>query len=120
MATERKPMTAEELARYVSGEIDDALKYAEELAPDRNRALKFVQGDVDVPREKGKSAATSMDLADVLGWVMPSLMRVFLSSDRLVIYEAKRPKLVPGPNGPRDIADAQADQATDYINYITL
>src|SRR4029077_6159631 len=120
MAVERGAMSAEELARYVSGEIDDALKYSEELAPARNKALRFVQGDIDVPREPGKSAATSMDLADVLGWVMPSLMRLFLSSDRVVIYEPKRPRYVPGPDGPKDISDEQAGQATDYVNYVTL
>jgi hypothetical protein len=135
-------MTKEDLSRLVSAEIDDARRYLGErtgtnfggsttLPMGYNMAHKFMRGEVDIPAEVGKSAVTSRDLSDVLGWVMPGLLRVFLASDRVVQYEANKPKLVPQspaqdpqgnliPQPPKDISKDLADQATDYVNYTFL
>jgi hypothetical protein len=127
-------MTREELARLVSAEIDDARTFLTERTGGRmrstgapgqpagyNMAHRFMRGDVDILAEVGRSSVASRDLSDVLGWVMPGLLRVFLASDRVVVYEANKPKLVPGPDGqPKDISKDLADQATDYVNYAFL
>jgi hypothetical protein len=127
-------MTREDLARLVSAEIDDARTFLTERTGGRMRATgapgqpvgynmahKFMRGEVDIPAEVGRSSVTSRDLSDVLGWVMPGLLRVFLASDRVVVYEPNKPKLVSGPDGqPKDISKELADQATDYVNYAFL
>jgi hypothetical protein len=133
-------MTREDLSRLVSAEIDDARSYLSERTGNSvttsapmgyNMAHKFMRGEVDIPAEDGKSQVTSRDLSDVLGWVMPGLLRVFLASDRVVQYEPNKPKLVQGPPAqdqqgnvmpgpPKDIAKDLADQATDYVNYSFL
>jgi hypothetical protein len=133
-------MTREDLSRLVSAEIDDARAYLSERTGNTvttsapmgyNMAHKFMRGEVDIPAEEGKSQVTSRDLSDVLGWVMPGLLRVFLASDRVVQYEPNKPKLVQGPPAqdqqgnvmpgpPKDIAKDLADQATDYVNYSFL
>jgi hypothetical protein len=59
MAEDRRPMDREDLARLVGAEIDDARQYAREMAPDREVALRFIRGDVDIPAEPGKSGERS-------------------------------------------------------------
>ena len=49
----------------------------------------------------------SMDVRDTVQAIMPSLMRIFHSTDRTVEY---------APQGPEDVAAAK--QATEYANYI--
>lgn len=132
-------MTPSELAALIQGQIDDARRYVDdELSTDRRKALEFVRGEIDLQAERGKSSVTSRDLSDVLGWIMPSLLRQFLGSDRVVLYEPRkremsaRPKM--GPDGqpvvdPQtgqpaleevDLGKQRADQATDYVNYVFL
>jgi hypothetical protein len=132
-------MDPSELAALVQGQIDDARRYvSEELAADREKALEFVRGEVDLVAEKGKSQVVSRDLSDVLGWIMPSLLRQFLGSDRVVIYEPRKREMVTRPKmgedgqpviDPQtgqpvpervDLGKERADQATDYVNYVFL
>lgn len=132
-------MQPSELAALVQGQIDDARRYVdEELAADREKALEFVRGEVDLKAERGKSQVTSRDLSDVLGWIMPSLLRQFLGSDRVVLYEPRkremtvrpkmgedgRPVVDPQTGQPVpervDLGKERADQATDYVNYVFL
>lgn len=106
-----KGMTEGQLAAMVRSEIDDAIGYDEsDISVRRALALDYYNGDVpDVPAEEGRSKATSHDVADVIGWVLPGLMRTFLGSDRVVEYE---------PENPND--EPYAQQATDYVNYVFL
>jgi hypothetical protein len=71
--------------------------------------MQFIDGEVDIPAEEGKSSVVSHDLADTLHWIMPSLLRVFLSSDQVAVFE---------PTKPGD--EENAKQATDYINFVFL
>jgi hypothetical protein len=135
----REPMEPSDLAALVQGQVDDARRYVdEELAGDREKALEFIRGEVDLVAERGKSQVVSRDLSDVMGWIMPSLLRQFLGSDRVVLYEPRkremtvRPKM--GEDGqpaidPQtgqivpervDLGKERADQATDYVNYVFL
>ena len=135
----REPMELSDLAALIQGQVDDARRYVdEELSGDREKALEFVRGEVDLKAEAGKSQVVSRDLSDVLGWIMPSLLRQFLGSERVVLYEPRkremtvRPKM--GPDGqpmmnPQtgqpvpeqvDLGKERADQATDYVNYVFL
>ncbi|MDI6837330.1 MAG: hypothetical protein QMD99_16680, partial [Rhizobiaceae bacterium] len=61
----------------------------------------------DTPAADGWSSFKSRDVSDVMGWVLPGVIRVFSASDRMVNYEARRP-------GDEDFTE----QASDYANYI--
>lgn len=81
-----------------------------ELAAKRTRALEYFEGTMtDTPAEVGRSSVVSRDLADTVGWMLPSIMRVFTASDRMVIAE---------PVGEDD--DDAADNATAGLNYIFM
>ena len=104
-------MTDDELSALVRAEIDSALSFDKNsLATDRARVTEYYNGELkDIAALPGRSSVTSHDLADTIGWVLPGLMRVFLSTDRIVVYL------------PKTEADkAFAQQATDYVNYIFL
>ena len=111
MARERKRMTDVELSALLSGQIADAVAYDEsELAENRERALEYIEGEMsDTPAEEGKSSVVSYDVRDTLSWILPGIMRVFLASDRVVVYEPVRPG-----------DEAFSDQATDLINHVFL
>ncbi|XHB99363.1 phage portal protein [Nitratireductor sp. ac15] len=111
MAKATKSMTKGQLASLVRSEIDDAIGYDEsDISVRRNKALDYYNGELtDVPAEEGRSSVTSHDVADVIGWVLPGLMRTFTSGDVVAEYE---------PQTPGDEEFAQ--QATDYINYVFL
>jgi hypothetical protein len=98
-----------ELKALVSREISLAVTDGQELAKRRTKALKYYQGDVseDLPAETGRSKVVSRDTADVIGWMLPGIMRVFTASDRMALCE---------PVGEEDVDFAR--QATDGINYV--
>jgi hypothetical protein len=107
-----KPMTESEIQALVNAEITESIAYDTTISGDRMTALEYFDGEMnDYPAEAGRSSVTTSDVADTIGWIMPGLMRVFLSTDRVVIYE---PKL------PGDQAALAAKQATDYINHVFL
>lgn len=101
-----------------------------EASAHRRMALKFLNGEVDFKSEPGKSTAVSNDFSDVLHWTMPALLRTFLSSENIGIYEPRREELVEqvkgqGPDGQPviekvDVSEGKAKQATDYVNYVLM
>jgi uncharacterized protein YciI len=111
MARKKRGMTDSELSAMVRGEIDDAAGYDEsELALRRRKAMDYYDGRMpDVPSRKGRSSVTSHDLSDAIGWILPGLMRVFASGDRVADYE---------PTGPED--EEAARQASDYVNHVFM
>lgn len=101
-------MTDSELASLVDGmiasaETDGASEY-------RTRALQYYRGQMDdTPADAKRSQAVSRDVRAAIRKVMPSLMRTFMASDRVVKFE---------PEGRED--EEAAKQATDYVNYVFL
>jgi len=73
----------------------------------RAKATEYYRGDPFGDEEDGRSQVVSMDVRDTVQAIMPSLMRVFTSGDKVVEYV---------PRGPEDVASAK--QATEYVNYI--
>lgn len=101
----------EELRAIVGAEIDSAIYFVdEELSGIRALATRYYQGDLpDVESEEGRSRMVSRDVRDVVQSMLPSIMRVFFSSDRVVEF---------APTGPED--EVIADQATDYVQHVVL
>jgi len=104
---EDEAMTDEQLQNIVMGEIDDAQVYIDDIvSPERATAGQYYKGEPFGNEEEGRSQVVSMDVRDTVQAIMPSIMRVFFGSSSVVEF---------APNGPEDVANAE--QATDYVNY---
>jgi hypothetical protein len=109
MGTLMAEFDEDSLKALIGNEINAAERYADaELSDDRERAIDYMNGRMpDTPRMEGRSSFVSRDTSDIIGWVLPSIMRVFTASDRIVDFE---------PENEED--EAFCDQAADYINYV--
>jgi hypothetical protein len=102
------PMDETELQGIVSAELEDAVSYIDsDVSPIRAKGTEYYRGDPFGNEEEGRSQVVAMEVRDTVSAMMPSLMKVFFSSENVVEYV---------PRGPEDVAGAQ--QATDYANYI--
>lgn len=105
-----KPMTDEEVLGYVTNWITDAIDYdASELSQQRANALSYYFGEPLGNEQAGKSKVVSRDVQETIDWIMPSLMKVFTSGDAVVQFQ---------PQNADDVA--QAEQETEYVNWIFL
>jgi hypothetical protein len=104
-------MSDDDLARVIDGQIADALNYTQtDRAKHREAALDYFNGKIpELPPVEGRSKIVSRDVADLHGLILPSLLRVFFSSDRVAVYEPTREE-----------HEQYADQATDYVNYVVM
>lgn len=88
--------------------VNDAVDFVEsEIAEDRIKAQRYFDGEVDIGEEEGRSAVVSTKIRDTIRAIKPSLLRVFLSTDRPVEFV---------PRGPEDVQVAEV--ATQYVNYL--
>ena len=102
------PMDDTELQGIVAGELEDAVSYIDaDISPIRAKGTEYYRGDPFGNEEDGRSQVVAMEVRDTVSAMMPSLMRVFFSTENVVEYV---------PRGPEDVASTQ--QATDYANYI--
>jgi hypothetical protein len=103
-----EPMDDTELQGIVSAELEDAVSYIDsDVSPIRAKGTEYYRGDPFGNEEDGRSQVVAMEVRDTVSAMLPSLMKVFFSSENVVEYV---------PRGPEDVSGAQ--QATDYANYI--
>jgi hypothetical protein len=103
-----EPMDDTELQGIVSAELEDAVSYIDsDVSPIRARGTEYYRGDPFGNEEDGRSQVVAMEVRDTVSAMLPSLMKVFFSSENVVEYV---------PRGPEDVSGSQ--QATDYANYI--
>jgi hypothetical protein len=105
----RKRMSESDLKAALDQQLSDAVDYDQsELRQRRISAIDYYEGRMpDLPSLPNRSQVVSHDLADTIGWIMPGLLRVFLSAEHVVVYEPRKPE-----------SEAAAKQATDYVNYL--
>jgi hypothetical protein len=104
----QQPMDDTELQAIVAGELEDAVSYIDaDVSPIRAKGTEYYRGDPFGNEEDGRSQVVAMEVRDTVSAMLPSLMRVFFSTENVVEYV---------PRGPEDVASTQ--QATDYANYI--
>lgn len=102
------PMDDTELQGIVAGELEDAVSYIDaDVSPIRAKGTEYYRGDPFGNEEDGRSQVVAMEVRDTVSAMLPSLMKVFFSTENVVEYV---------PRGPEDVAGAQ--QATDYANYV--
>ena len=101
------PMTETEIQGIVREAVLEAVDFVEsEIAPSRIKAQRYFDGEVDIGEEDGRSKVVATKVRDTVRAIKPSLMRVFLSTDRAVEYV---------PSGPKDVNFAEL--ATKYMQY---
>lgn len=102
-----KQLTDDEIETIVATAVTDAVDFVEsEIAPDRVKAQRYFDGETDLGYEDGRSKVVATKVRDSIRGIKPSLMRVFLSTERPVEFV---------PRGPEDVAGAE--QATSYMHW---
>lgn len=104
---ELKKLTEDDIKSIAADAVDNAEDFVNsELVDERLKAQRYYDGKVDIGEEEGRSRVVSTKIRDKIRAIKPSLMRVFLSTDKPVEF---------APMGPED---AQfSEQATKYVNY---
>jgi len=92
----------------ITAMIDDAKEFEDStLGPNRDENLHYFYGEYPEPEGEGKSTAVSTDFRDTVMAILPSLIRIFTSSENTVNCK-------PNHQGQEDMAK----QCTDYLNYV--
>jgi len=97
-----------ELRGIINSEITNALGYmGGNLSSQRKKSLEYYMGEPLGTEIDGRSQVVSTDVADTIETILPNLLRVFTSSEKVVKCE------------PVKVEDVKlAEQVTNYINYI--
>jgi hypothetical protein len=100
-------LTEDQIQTAVASAIKDARSFIEsEIAPDRLKAQKYLDGGTSVAAEEGRSSVVATKVRDVVRAAKPALMRLFMQSGKPVEFV---------PRGPEDVAEAE--QKTAYANW---
>lgn len=106
-----EPMHDHELLQIIDRERALAHGYHDELTEQRRKALYYYMGeakeDLAPPEIDGRSAVVSKDIMEAVEWAVPSLVRVFTSSDDVIAFEPRKPG-----------QEKQAQDATKYVNWV--
>ena len=96
------PMSDEDFQGAVAAAIVDARNYIDDnIAPYREEAMKYYRGEPFGNEEEGRSQVVMTEVRDTVLAMMPSLLRVFTSSEKPVEFAPRRQEHV-----------AMAEQAT--------
>lgn len=103
-----KPEPLEEIQSRIRRSLERAVQfYEEELEPDQVLATKYYKGEPFGDEKKGRSQVVSTDVRDATLAQVPDLLEIFAGPERAVEFRGR---------GPED--EPNAEQATDYINYL--
>ena len=104
---EAKPLSERDIQSIAQSAVENCVDFVEsEIAPSRIKAQRYYEGEVDIGEEEGRSTIVATKVRDVIRSIKPSLMRVFLQTDRAVEFI---------PSGPDHVQFAE--QATKFVNY---
>jgi hypothetical protein len=106
--TDSEEMSESQFSASVKSAIDDAVDYIDGfIAPARATATQYYRGDLFGNEEEGRSQIVMTEVRDTIQAIIPSLLRIFTSSEQVVEY------------APRDERSIEiAEQATDYVNFV--
>jgi hypothetical protein len=101
------PLDEDDIRSICAREIEAAQNHMSTLAEVRKDALDAYLGKNTRPASSGQSNVVTRETLETVEWVIPQLLKVFVSSDEVVRFE---------PHGPEDVQ--YAEQATDFVNFI--
>lgn len=82
---------------------------SETLQAEREQALNYYLGRPYGNEIDGRSQVVTRDVLETVEWMLPSLLKIFTSGDKVVEFS---------PKGMEDVE--QAEQETDYVNHVCL
>ena len=101
-----KPMERDDVEAIARAAVTNAVDFVESnIALDRIKAQRYYDGETDIGHEEGRSKVVATKVRDTIRAIKPSLMRVFLSTDKPVEYVPTNPQDAPA-----------AEQATSYVS----
>lgn len=103
----KKDYDSDELKSVLQGELSDAIDYNDQLSDERVDNTEYYLGDAPDNVSDQQSNFVSTDVRDSVLFMLPSIMRVFFGSKKIVEFI---------PKNAEDIK--MAEQQTDYINHI--
>jgi len=102
-----EPLDQTQIEGIVSKAIKDAVDFIDsEIAPQRLKAQRYMDGEVDIGHEEGRSRVVATKCREVVRGLRPSIQRIFLTNDKFVEFV---------PKGPEDVP--MSEQATSFLNY---
>ena len=96
-----------ELQGILQSELDDAQDFIDQIGEERADATRYYLGDEPSSISSLQSEYVSTDVRDSVLFMLPSIMRTFFGTKKIVEFV---------PNSPEDIP--VAEQQTDYINHV--
>ncbi len=106
-SNDTKPLGDDEVVAICQAEIAGSLGFLDgKLAETRLKSLQYYNAEPYGNEIEGSSQIVTTEVRDTVESIMPSLMKIFLSGDKVAQFD---------PTGPED--EQVADQATDYANY---
>jgi len=97
----------ETLTGVLKSEMDDASDFIHMVGAERAESTEYYLGDSPEGTSSLQSEFISTDVRESILFMLPSIMRTFFGTKKVVEFV---------PKGPEDIE--LAEQQTDYINYI--
>ena len=97
----------EHLAGVIKSEMDDAKDFIHQVGAERAESTEYYLGEQPAGTSSMQSEFVSTDVRDSVLFMLPSIMRTFFGTKKIVEFV---------PHGPEDIA--VAEQQTNYVNYI--
>jgi hypothetical protein len=108
ISDEPEPMDDEEFRYRVRQAVEDCATYIDSyIAPEREQAMAYYLGDPFGNEEDGRSQVVMTVVRDTVLAMLPSLLRIFTSTDKVIEFV---------PKGPEDVE--VAEQMTDLVQYI--
>ena len=97
----------QDLVGTIKAEMDDAKDFIHQVGEERAESTEYYLGNEPESTSTLQSEFVSTDVRDTVLFMLPSVMRTFFGTKKVVEFV---------PKGPEDIA--LAEQQTDYVNYI--
>jgi len=103
-------MSESQIVGFLGRKIQQAMNDEDgDLSSVRQENLAYYIGDEYGDEREGYSKFVTREVLECVEWVLPSVLRVFLSGDKVVSFE---------PAGPED--EEGAKQETDITNYFVM
>ena len=96
-----------DLVGVIKSEMDDAKDFIHQVGAERAESTEYYLGTEPEGTSSMQSEFVSTDVRDSVLFMLPSIMRTFFGTKKIVEFV---------PKGPEDIQ--LAEQQTDYINYL--
>ena len=100
-------LDTEKLQGVIKSQLDDARDYIDQVGSDRAEATDYYLGKEPEEQSSLQSQYVSTDVRDSVLFMLPSIMRTFFGTNKIVEFVPKNAEDIP-----------LAAQQTDYINYI--